>query len=55
MNCCRVPKRYDAENEKNDYEEDEGYRKGKYKHLFCCNLMYKKDFSFSAKCLKRQL
>ena len=31
MNCCRVPKRYDAENEKNDYEEDEGYRKGKYK------------------------
>ena len=28
---------------------DEGNRKGKYKHLFWCNLMYTKDFSISAK------
>ena len=51
VSCCWVPKRDDAENEKNDYKTDEGNRKGKYKHLFWCNLMYKKDFSFSAKYL----
>ena len=34
---------------KNGYKIDGGNRKGKYKHLFWCNLMCKKDFSFSAK------
>ena len=46
-----VPKRDDAEKEKNDYKTDEGNRKGKYKHHFWCNLMCKKDFSFFAKYL----
>ena len=48
---CWVPERDDAENEKNDHKTDEGNRKGKYKHLFWCNLMYKRDFSFSAEYL----
>ena len=47
VNWCWVPKRDDADNEKNDYKTDEGNRKGKYKHLVWCNLMYKKNFSFS--------
>ena len=55
MSWCYVPKRDDAENKKNDCKRDEGNRKGMYKHLFCYNLMYKKDFSFSAKDLYRQL
>ena len=46
---CLVPKRDDAENEKNDNKTDKGNRKGKYKHLVWYNLMYKKDFSFFAK------
>ena len=45
------PKEGDAGNEKNDYKTDERNRKGKYKHLFWCNLIYKKDFSLSAKYL----
>ena len=49
VSFCWVPKRDDVENEKNDYKTDEGNRKEKYKHIFWCNLMYKKDFSFSAK------
>ena len=33
VSCCLVPKRDDAENEKNDYNTDEGNRKGKYKYI----------------------
>ena len=51
VSWCWVPKRDDAENEKNDYKTDKGNRKGKYKHLVWSNLMYKKDFSFFAKYL----
>ena len=50
---CWVPKRDDAENEKNEYktDADEENRRGKYEHLFWWNLMYKKDFLSSAKYL----
>ena len=34
-------KRNDAENEKNDHKTDEGNRKGNYKHLAPCKLIYK--------------
>ena len=34
---CGIPKRDDAENEKNDYKTDEGDRKGKYKYLSWSN------------------
>ena len=37
VSWCWVPKRDDAENEKNDYKTDEGNRKGKYKYLFWSN------------------
>ena len=50
-----VQNRDDAEDEKNDYKTDEGNRKGKYKYIFWYNLMHKKDFSFSAINLQRQL
>ena len=55
VSWCWVPKRDDAENGKNDYKTDDGNRKEKYKHAAWRNLMYKKDFSFSAKDLWRQL
>ena len=55
VSCCWVPKRDDAENEKNNYRETEENRKGKYKHFVWCNLMYKKVFWFSGKNLQRQL
>ena len=47
-----VPKSDDAENEKNNHKTDEGDRKGKYKHLVLCQLMYKTFFPFSGKALK---
>ena len=46
---CWIPKKDDAENEKNDYKTDDGNKKGKYKHLAWCNLIYKKVFSLSSK------
>ena len=49
VSYCWVPKRNNTENETNGYKTHKGNRKGKYKHLAWCNLMYKKDFSFSAK------
>ena len=33
VSWCWVPKRVDAENEKNNYKKNEGNRKGKYKHF----------------------
>ena len=45
----------DAEHEKNNDKKNEGNRKGKYEHFVWCNLMYKKNFSFSGKDLQRQL
>ena len=55
VSCCWVPKRDDAENEKNNYKKNEGNRKGKYKHFVWYNLMYRKVFSFSGKDLQGQL
>ena len=53
---AEIQKRGDAENEKNEnYKTDEGNRKGKYKHLAWCNLIYKTVFSLSGKDLQRQL
>ena len=47
VNCCWVPKRDGAENEKNNCKIDEGNRKGKHKHFVWCNLKYmKKKFFF---------
>ena len=40
VNCCWVPKRDDAENEKNDCKTDGGNRKGKYKYLSWSNFWY---------------
>ena len=47
MSWYWVPKRDDAENEKNDYKKDKENRKGKYEHFVWCNLMYKIFFLFS--------
>ena len=47
VSSCWVPKRDDAENEKNDYKTDEGKRKGKYNHFVWWNLIYKKVFFHS--------
>ena len=33
VSCCWVPKRDDAENEKNNYKKNQGNRKGKCKHF----------------------
>ena len=33
VSWCWVPKRVDAENQKNNYKKNEGNRKGKYKHF----------------------
>ena len=46
VSWCWVPKKDDAENEKNNYKTDKGNRKGKHKHFVWCNLMYKKNFCF---------
>ena len=37
VSCCWVPKKDDAENEKNDYKTDEGNKEEKYKYIFWCN------------------
>ena len=39
VNWCWVLKRYDAENERNNYKIDKGNRKGKYKHFVWCSLL----------------
>ena len=40
VNCCWVPERDDAENQKSNYKTDEWNRKGKYKLFVWCNLVY---------------
>ena len=51
VSWCSVPKRDDAENEKMTTKQTKEIEKDSIKHLFWCNLMYKKDFSFSTKYL----
>ena len=55
ISWCWAQKIDEAENEKNNDKKNEGNRKEKYEHFVWCNLMYKKNFSFSGEDLQRQL